>query len=40
MASVGMPAEQARAAGIEVITASTDLSGLARLNTDGVPGAG
>lgn len=38
MASVGMPTEQARAAGIEVITASTDLSELARVHTDGAPG--
>ena len=38
MASVGRSAEQAGAAGIEVITASTDLSGLARVNTDGAPG--
>jgi pyruvate/2-oxoglutarate dehydrogenase complex dihydrolipoamide dehydrogenase (E3) component len=38
MASVGMSARQAGGAGIEVITARTDLSGLARVNTDGTPG--
>jgi pyruvate/2-oxoglutarate dehydrogenase complex dihydrolipoamide dehydrogenase (E3) component len=38
MASVGMSARQAGGAGIEVITARTDLSGLARANTDGTPG--
>jgi dihydrolipoamide dehydrogenase len=38
MASVGMSADQARRAGIEVITASMDLSELARVNTDGAPG--
>jgi pyruvate/2-oxoglutarate dehydrogenase complex dihydrolipoamide dehydrogenase (E3) component len=38
MASVGMTEEQARAAGIEVVTATGDLSGLVRTNTDGAPG--
>ncbi len=38
MASVGMSARQAGGAGIEVITARTGLSGLARVNTDGTPG--
>ena len=38
MASVGMSARQAGGAGIEVITARTDLSGLVRVNTDGTPG--
>jgi pyruvate/2-oxoglutarate dehydrogenase complex dihydrolipoamide dehydrogenase (E3) component len=38
MASVGMPAEQARAAGIDVITATMDMSQLARANTDATAG--
>jgi pyruvate/2-oxoglutarate dehydrogenase complex dihydrolipoamide dehydrogenase (E3) component len=38
MACVGMTAEQARAAGIDVITATMDLSELARTNTDGEAG--
>jgi pyruvate/2-oxoglutarate dehydrogenase complex dihydrolipoamide dehydrogenase (E3) component len=38
MASVGMSAGQARNAGIEVITASMDLSELARVHTDGAAG--
>jgi pyruvate/2-oxoglutarate dehydrogenase complex dihydrolipoamide dehydrogenase (E3) component len=38
MASVGMTEEQARVAGIEVVTATGDLSGLVRTNTDGAPG--
>jgi pyruvate/2-oxoglutarate dehydrogenase complex dihydrolipoamide dehydrogenase (E3) component len=38
MASVGMTEEQARGAGIEVVTATGDLSGLVRTNTDSAPG--
>jgi pyruvate/2-oxoglutarate dehydrogenase complex dihydrolipoamide dehydrogenase (E3) component len=38
MASVGMTEEQARVAGIEVVTATGDLSGLVRTHTDGAPG--
>ena len=38
MASVGMSAGQARGAGIEAITATMDLSGLARVHTDGAAG--
>lgn len=38
MASVGMSAGQARGAGIEAITATMDLSELARVHTDGAAG--
>ena len=38
MASVGMSAGQARSAGIEVITATMDLSELARVHTEGAAG--
>jgi pyruvate/2-oxoglutarate dehydrogenase complex dihydrolipoamide dehydrogenase (E3) component len=38
MASVGMPAERARDDGIDVITATTDMSELARAATDGATG--
>jgi pyruvate/2-oxoglutarate dehydrogenase complex dihydrolipoamide dehydrogenase (E3) component len=38
MASVGLTEEQARAAGIDVMTATMDLSELARTNTDGEAG--
>lgn len=38
LASVGMPEERARAAGIDVITATMDLSELARTTTDGTAG--
>jgi dihydrolipoamide dehydrogenase len=38
MASVGMTEAQAREDGIDVITATADLSGLVRTNTDGAPG--
>ena len=38
MASVGMTEEQARVAGIDVVTATGDLSGLVRTHTDGAPG--
>jgi pyruvate/2-oxoglutarate dehydrogenase complex dihydrolipoamide dehydrogenase (E3) component len=38
MASVGMSEERARAAGIDVITATMDISELARTNTDGAAG--
>ena len=39
MASTGMPAEQARDDGIDVITATTDISQLARTATDGAAGS-
>jgi pyruvate/2-oxoglutarate dehydrogenase complex dihydrolipoamide dehydrogenase (E3) component len=38
MASTGMPAEQARDDGIDVITATTDMAQLARTATDGTAG--
>jgi pyruvate/2-oxoglutarate dehydrogenase complex dihydrolipoamide dehydrogenase (E3) component len=38
MASTGLTEAQARDAGIDVITATMDLSGLVRTNTDGGPG--
>ena len=38
MASTGMPAERARDDGIDVITATTDISELARTATDGTAG--
>jgi dihydrolipoamide dehydrogenase len=38
MASTGMPAERARADGIDVITATMDMSQLARAATDGATG--
>ena len=38
MASVGMTEAEARQAGIDVITATADLSGLVRTHTDGAPG--
>ena len=38
MASVGMTEAEARQAGIDVITATADLSGLVRANTDGASG--
>jgi dihydrolipoamide dehydrogenase len=38
MASVGMTEAEARQAGIDVITATADLSGLVRAHTDGAPG--
>ncbi|MBV9795332.1 MAG: NAD(P)/FAD-dependent oxidoreductase [Actinobacteria bacterium] len=38
MASVGMTEEQATTAGIDVLTATADLSGLVRTNTDGAQG--
>jgi pyruvate/2-oxoglutarate dehydrogenase complex dihydrolipoamide dehydrogenase (E3) component len=38
MASTGTPAERARDDGIDVITATTDMSELARTATDGTAG--
>jgi dihydrolipoamide dehydrogenase len=38
MASVGLTEPQAREAGIDVVTATGDLSGMVRTNTDGAPG--
>jgi pyruvate/2-oxoglutarate dehydrogenase complex dihydrolipoamide dehydrogenase (E3) component len=38
MASTGMSAEQARDDGIDVITATTDMSQLTRTTTDGAAG--
>jgi dihydrolipoamide dehydrogenase len=38
MASTGLTETQARAAGIDVVTAAMDLAGLVRANTDGGPG--